>query len=103
MVKMNGQVDMKKKISGVEPLYTPVYGFMESKDTLTARQQYSQHVSSWVRIPLKEVPLKEVSRERGQISTPSNNLLGRHLSRPGGGVRAVKVLWYTWSLVIPCM
>ncbi|EGO54569.1 hypothetical protein NEUTE1DRAFT_104016 [Neurospora tetrasperma FGSC 2508] len=39
---MNGQVDIKK-ISGVEPLYTLVYGFMKSKDTLTARQQYSQH------------------------------------------------------------
>ncbi|KHE80083.1 hypothetical protein GE21DRAFT_1219258 [Neurospora crassa] len=42
MVGMNGQVDMQK-ISGVEPLYTLVYGFMESKDTLTARQRYSQH------------------------------------------------------------
>lgn len=52
---MNGQVDMKK-ISGVEPLYTLVYGFMKSKDTLTARQQYSQHGSSWVKIPLKKVP-----------------------------------------------
>nr|pir hypothetical protein B23L21.290 [imported] - Neurospora crassa [Neurospora crassa] len=86
MVGMNGQVDMQK-ISGVEPLYTLVYGFMESKDTLTARQRYSQHSSSWVKIPLKEVPFKEVSRERGQISTPSNNLLGRHLTRPGGCTR----------------
>lgn len=55
MLGMNGQVDMKK-ISGVEPLYTLVNGSKKSKDTLTARQQYSQHGSSWGNIPLKEVP-----------------------------------------------